>query len=216
MAHQCQMLPRQLDVGRPGGIAIRRRRVGDGAEVKYHLERGSALEEGVDIARWQQPRRRMLGQVAPFPRAAQMVDDDGLDAAAHQGRLQIRADEAGAASDQDHGARYTGRGESAERGWQAMSERPRFFDDLAGVAGGAISALAGLREEIEALARARIDEAIRRLDLVKREELDAMAELAANARAGQEAAEAQLHDVEQRLAALEVRVAALETQKDTE
>ena len=77
-----------------------------------------------------------------------------------------------------------------------MAERPRFFDDLAGVAGGAISALAGLREEIEALARARIDEAIRRLDLVKREELDAMAELAANARAGQEAAEAQLHEVQ--------------------
>ncbi|MGC1411568.1 MAG: accessory factor UbiK family protein [Acetobacteraceae bacterium] len=96
-----------------------------------------------------------------------------------------------------------------------MSDRPRFFDDLAGVAGGAISALAGLREEIEALARARIDEAIRRLDLVKREELDAMAELAANARSGQEAAEAQLQDVGQRLAALEARVAALETQKGT-
>jgi BMFP domain-containing protein YqiC len=97
-----------------------------------------------------------------------------------------------------------------------MAERPRFFDDLAGVAGGAISALAGLREEIEAVARARIDEAIRRLDLVKREELDAMAELAANARAGQEAAEAQLTDVLQRLAGLEVRVAALEMEKHTE
>ena len=96
-----------------------------------------------------------------------------------------------------------------------MAERPRFFDDLAGVAGGAISALAGLREEVEALARARIDETIRRLDLVKREELDAMAELAANARAGQEAAEAQLRDVTQRLTALESRVAALAAQKDT-
>src|SRR6516165_9367810 len=96
-----------------------------------------------------------------------------------------------------------------------MAERPRFFDDLAGVAGGAISALAGLREEMEAMARARIHEAIRRLDLVKREELDAMAELAANARAGQEAAEAQLRDMTQRLAALESRVAALEAQKDT-
>jgi BMFP domain-containing protein YqiC len=96
-----------------------------------------------------------------------------------------------------------------------MSERPRFFDDLAGVAGGAISALAGLREEIEALARARIDEAIRRLDLVKREEVDAISELAANARAGQEAAEARLDDVLQRLAALEVRVASLETRKDS-
>ena len=79
-----------------------------------------------------------------------------------------------------------------------MSDRPRFFDDLAGVAGGAISALAGLREEAEAMVRARIDEAIRRLDLVRREELEAVAELAANARAGQEAAEA-------RLAALEAR-----------
>jgi len=97
-----------------------------------------------------------------------------------------------------------------------MAERPRFFDDLAGVAGGAISALAGLREEIEALARARIDEAIRRLDLVRREEFDAMAELAANARTGQEAAESQLTDIQQRLAALEVRLAALETEKRTE
>src|SRR6185503_5847535 len=91
-----------------------------------------------------------------------------------------------------------------------MSERPRFFDDLAGVAGGAISALAGLREEFEALARARIDETIRRLDLVKREEVDAIAELAANARAGQEAAERRLDEALQRLAALEVRLAALE------
>jgi BMFP domain-containing protein YqiC len=96
-----------------------------------------------------------------------------------------------------------------------MSERPRFFDDLAGVAGGAISALAGLREEIEALARARIDETIRRLDLVKREELDAVTELAANARAGQEAAEAKLDDALQRLAALEARVSSLETRKDS-
>jgi BMFP domain-containing protein YqiC len=95
-----------------------------------------------------------------------------------------------------------------------MTERPKFFDDLAGVAGGALSALAGLREELEAMARARIDETIRRLDLVRREELDAMAELAANARAGQEAAEAQLQDLRERLAALEVRITALETPKD--
>jgi hypothetical protein len=84
-----------------------------------------------------------------------------------------------------------------------MAERPRFFDDLAGVAGGALSALAGIREELEAMVRARIDEAIRRLELVRREELDAVTELAANARAGQEAAEA-------KLAALEARIAALE------
>jgi BMFP domain-containing protein YqiC len=84
-----------------------------------------------------------------------------------------------------------------------MSDRPRFFEDLAGVAGGAISALAGLREEMEAVMRARIDETIRKLELVRREELEAVTELAANARAAQEKAEA-------RVAALEERVAALE------
>ena len=67
-----------------------------------------------------------------------------------------------------------------------MPERPRFFDDMAGVAGGAISALAGLREEAESLVRTRLDETLRRMDLVRREEFDAVAELAANARSGQE------------------------------
>ena len=91
-----------------------------------------------------------------------------------------------------------------------MSDRPKFFDDLAGVAGGAISALAGLREEAEAIVRARIDEALRRLDLVRREELDAVQEMAANARAGQEAASAEVASLEARLAAVERRLAALE------
>ncbi len=80
-----------------------------------------------------------------------------------------------------------------------MAERPRLFDDLAGMAGGAMSALVGLRDEMEALVRARIDEALRRLDLVRREEFDAVAEMAANTRAGQEAAEARLAALEARL-----------------
>jgi BMFP domain-containing protein YqiC len=84
-----------------------------------------------------------------------------------------------------------------------MAERPRFIDDLAGVAGGAISALAGLREETEAIVRARVDETIRKLELVRRDELEAVTELAARARAGQEAAEI-------RIAALEARLAKLE------
>ena len=70
-----------------------------------------------------------------------------------------------------------------------MVDRPRFFDDLAGVAGGALSALAGVREELEAMMRTTIEEAVRRLDLVRREEREAAIELAANARAWQEAAE---------------------------
>lgn len=87
-------------------------------------------------------------------------------------------------------------------------ERPRIFDDIAGVAGGALSALVGIREEIEAVMRARIEETIRRLDLVRREDMDAVAELAANARAGQEKAD-------ERIAALEARIAALEAPRET-
>ncbi len=92
-----------------------------------------------------------------------------------------------------------------------MSDRPRFFDDLAGVAGGAISALAGLREEAEAMVRAQVDEVIRRLELVRKEELEAMAEVAAKARAGQEAVEARAAELEARVAVLEARVVSLET-----
>jgi len=91
-------------------------------------------------------------------------------------------------------------GTPLREGPETMTERPKFFDDLAGVAGGAISAFAGLREELAALVRARVDEAVRRLDLVKREEFEAMAELAQRAKAQVEA--------------LEARVAALELPKE--
>jgi BMFP domain-containing protein YqiC len=89
-----------------------------------------------------------------------------------------------------------------------MADRPKMFDDLAGIAGGAFSALTGLRDEAEAMVRARIDETIRALNLVRREELDAVAELAANARAGQEAAEAKLAALVERVASLEARLQA--------
>ncbi|MGE4481830.1 accessory factor UbiK family protein [Acidocella sp.] len=77
-----------------------------------------------------------------------------------------------------------------------MTERPKFFDDLAGVAGGAVSAFAGLKEELAALVKARVEEVVRKLDLVPREEFEAMAELARRARE-------QACELEQRVAALE-------------
>ena len=91
-----------------------------------------------------------------------------------------------------------------------MSDRPRFFDDIAGVAGGAMSALSGLRTEAEAIVRNSIDEALRRLDLVRRDEFEAVAQMAATARAEQEDAEAKLSDVLLRLSVLEARVSGLE------
>ncbi len=84
-----------------------------------------------------------------------------------------------------------------------MSDRPRIFEDMAGMAGGALSVLAGIRDEAEALMRARVEAVLRKLDVVRREEMDAALEMAARARAGQEQAE-------QRLAAIEARLGALE------
>jgi BMFP domain-containing protein YqiC len=81
-------------------------------------------------------------------------------------------------------------------------ERPRLLDDLAGLAGGAVSALAGLRDEAEAMVRAKVDEALRRLDLVRREEFEVVSAMAARAREAQEQAEVRLSALEARLAEL--------------
>ena len=84
-----------------------------------------------------------------------------------------------------------------------MNQKPRIFEDLAGVAGGALSVLSGMRDEAESLMRARVEEVIRRLDLVRREEMDAALEIAVRARTAQEAAEARIAALEERLAKLE-------------
>lgn len=84
-----------------------------------------------------------------------------------------------------------------------MADKPRFFDDLAGVAGGAVSALTGVREEMNAIVRSRVDEVLTSLQVVRREEFEVMRELAAQARIGQE-------EAARRVAALEARVEALE------
>lgn len=76
------------------------------------------------------------------------------------------------------------------------------FDDLAGVAGGAFSVLAGARAEVEAMARAQIEAMVQRFELVRREELDAALEVARRAREESEALSA-------RVAALEARLGAL-------
>jgi BMFP domain-containing protein YqiC len=81
--------------------------------------------------------------------------------------------------------------------------RAKFMDDLAGMAGGAFSVLSGIRTEAEQMAKSQAEAMVRRLDLVKREELDAAMEVARRAR---EQAEA----LEDRVAALEARLAVLE------
>ena len=69
-----------------------------------------------------------------------------------------------------------------------MQTSNRLFDDLARVASGAFNTLSGLREEIETRVRERVERMAADLDLVTREEFDAVRAMAAKARAGQEAA----------------------------
>jgi BMFP domain-containing protein YqiC len=83
--------------------------------------------------------------------------------------------------------------------------RRSLFDDLAGVAGGAFSAIAGMRAEIESMAHAQVEAMVQRLELVRREDLDAAMEVARRAREGEEV-------LATRVAALEARLTALEEQ----
>lgn len=68
-----------------------------------------------------------------------------------------------------------------------MQTENRLFDDLARVASGAINTLGGLREEIELRVKERIERFAGEMDLVSREEFDAVKAMAAKARADQEA-----------------------------
>src|ERR1700722_935835 len=135
--------------------------------------------------------RRMVPQVAPFAVMSEPVGHNNLVPFGAQRRMQVRADKSCATRDQYHARAYM-ENYNLREGPAAMNERPKFFDDLAGVAGGAISALAGIREELTALARSRVDEAVKRLDLVRRDEFDAIAELAQRAKIQVEALEARI------------------------
>ncbi len=82
-----------------------------------------------------------------------------------------------------------------------MQTTGRLFDDVARVASGAAGALSGVREEIEGLIKHRLERMIGEMDLVTREEFEAVKDVAATARAEQEILEAKVADLEQALAA---------------
>lgn len=86
----------------------------------------------------------------------------------------------------------------------------RLADDLAGMAGGALSVVAGLREEARAIRDAGRDAMRRRLGVAEREEVEVALDLARAALERAEAAEARAHAAEAALAALAERVALLE------
>lgn len=88
-----------------------------------------------------------------------------------------------------------------------MQMENRLFDDLARVASGAINTLSGIKDEIETRIRERFERLANDMDLVNREEFDAVRAIAAKARAEQERLQAQLGALEARIAELEHRLA---------
>ena len=87
-----------------------------------------------------------------------------------------------------------------------MQVDDRFLDDLARVANGAVGALSGVREEVEAMVRQRAERLLADMDLVTRDEFEAVKAVAAKARLEQEA-------LEDRVATLEVALAELQKPK---
>ena len=81
-----------------------------------------------------------------------------------------------------------------------MQSQNRFFDDIARVAGGAVGALSGVRADIEARLRDQLERVLSGMDLVSREEFEAVKAMAAKARDEQE-------ELLRRIAALESQLA---------
>ena len=82
-----------------------------------------------------------------------------------------------------------------------VEPRGRILDDLARLVTDAAGVAQGVRREAETLARAQLDRLIASMDLVSREEFEAVRDMAARAREENEA-------LERRIAALEARLAA--------
>ncbi len=80
-----------------------------------------------------------------------------------------------------------------------MQSQNRLLDDLAKVATSAMGTLSGVREEVEAQVRQRLERVLGQMDLVTREEFDAVKAMTAKARAEQEALEARLASLEAKL-----------------
>ena len=84
-----------------------------------------------------------------------------------------------------------------------MQSQSKILEDIAKVASSALGVAAGMRSEVEARFREQLERLLTQMDLVPREEFDAMKAVAVAAREGQEALAAQVAALEQRLAALE-------------
>ena len=82
-----------------------------------------------------------------------------------------------------------------------MQTDSHILDDVARVATGAMGAASGLKGEIDAMVKRRLEGILTRMDLVPRDEFDAVKEMAARARSESEALAERVAQLEAKLAA---------------
>jgi BMFP domain-containing protein YqiC len=80
-----------------------------------------------------------------------------------------------------------------------MQTDNRLLDDLARMANGALNTLSGLRDEIESRVRERVERVLANMDMVPRDEFEAIKAMAQTARAGQEDLAAKVAELERRV-----------------
>ncbi|MCY4480664.1 MAG: accessory factor UbiK family protein [Rhodospirillales bacterium] len=89
-----------------------------------------------------------------------------------------------------------------------MQTDSHILDDVARVATGAMGAASGLKSELDAMVKRRLEGILAQMDLVPRDEFDAVKEMAARARSESEA-------LTERVARLEAKLAAAEATPET-
>ena len=80
-----------------------------------------------------------------------------------------------------------------------MQTNNRLLDDLARVAGSALGAAGGVKGEFESLVRRQFEKILDGMDMVSRDEFDAVKEMAAKARAEQETLTLKVEQLEKML-----------------
>jgi BMFP domain-containing protein YqiC len=86
-----------------------------------------------------------------------------------------------------------------------MQSQNRFFDDLARVAAGAMGALSGVKSEVESRMREQLERVLAGMDLVSRDEFEAVKAMVAKARSEQEDLAKRMAELESQLASLAAR-----------
>ena len=86
-----------------------------------------------------------------------------------------------------------------------MQSQNRFFDDLARVAASALGTLSGVKTEVETRLREHLEKVLAGMDLVSRDEFEAVKAMAAKARSEQEELASRVAELESKLAAVTAR-----------